>query len=182
MLKSGKLDCKEFLRPRQEFLRASLSKPRPWLARPIYHNVQFVLEHLGRSSEPVERNRLQNIKDLLEKMAKLDNHTTFISAAIDEIFGIMQKQQASLERKLSSLRKQQIHNERLIDELKKTYDSSWKSLRSDLKAQQDVLAIEEELRLTFLKELKIICERHGATPHNHIWWKASNTREKFSYS
>ncbi|KAK6537818.1 hypothetical protein TWF694_010721 [Orbilia ellipsospora] len=173
MLKNGQVQWKGFLQPRQEFLRASVGKAWSWRVRPMYRNIQIVLNYLRDTSVLPDVRRVQNVKDLLERLARLDNHTTLIYAAINEIFETMRSQQRSLEYKLSSLRKDSTTNERLILELKKAYESSWKSLRTDLKAQKDVLAIEEDLRASFMKELKIVFER-GASNSNGSWWKSKN--------
>lgn len=87
----------------------------------------------------------------------------------------MHIQQGSLEKKLAILRKHPAKNEKRMLELKKTYEASWKSLRTDLKAQRDVLAIEEDLRNSFMKELKIGCERNGGNGGSS-WWKGNHSR------
>ncbi|KAK6537025.1 hypothetical protein TWF281_001228 [Arthrobotrys megalospora] len=174
MIKDGRLDLNEFLRPRQQYLRGNLNSSKQWNLRPIYRNVQTVIEHAGRSHACLECRRLQNVKDLLERIAKLDNHTALIYAAINDIFLTMHLQQGSLEKKLSILRKHPAKNEKRMLELKKAYEASWKSLRTDLKAQRDVLAIEEDLRGSFMKELKIACERTGGNGGSS-WWKGNHS-------
>ncbi|EGX47758.1 hypothetical protein AOL_s00083g266 [Orbilia oligospora ATCC 24927] len=176
MMNDGKLDLKEFLQPRQRYLRGILRSPRSWSLRPIYQNVRTVMENSGRSHVSLERRRLQNINDLLERIAKLDNHTASIYTAINDIFLTMHAQQGSLEKRLAVLRKNPAKNERRMLELKKTYEASWKSLRTDLRAQRDVLAIEEDLRNSFMKELKTACERTGGSG-NSSWWKGNHKLE-----
>ncbi|KAF3910083.1 hypothetical protein AA313_de0201339 [Arthrobotrys entomopaga] len=170
MLKNGQVNWREFLQPRQDLLRASIGKAWSWRVRPVYRNVQTVQNHLRSTSAIPDIRRVQDIMDLLERLARLDNHTALIYTAINDIFEIMRSQQRSLEYKLSSLRKDPTANEKLILELKKTYESSWRSLRTDLKAQKDVLAIEEDLRASFMKELKFIFEK-GTGNSNGSWWK-----------
>ncbi|KAK6503566.1 hypothetical protein TWF481_008580 [Arthrobotrys musiformis] len=174
MMNGGKLDFNEFLQPRQQYLRGSLNSSKTWSLRPIYQNVRTVMEHAGRSNTSPERRRLHNTNELLERIAKLDNHTALIYAAINEIFLTMHIQQGTLEKKLAILRRHPAKNEKRMLELKKTYEASWKSLRTDLKAQRDVLAIEEDLRNSFMKELKITCERAGG--NSNSWWKGSHSR------
>ncbi|KAF3201648.1 hypothetical protein TWF679_011266 [Orbilia oligospora] len=131
------------------------------------------MENSGRSHVSLERRRLQNINDLLERIAKLDNHTASIYTAINDIFLTMHAQQGSLEKRLAVLRKNPAKNERRMLELKKTYEANWKSLRTDLRAQRDVLAIEEDLRNSFMKELKTACERTGGSSSSS-WWKGNH--------
>ncbi|KAK6351615.1 hypothetical protein TWF718_004770 [Orbilia javanica] len=171
MMEDGKLDINEFLRPRQNYLRGSLSSWKSWPLRPIYQNVRAVMEYSGRSHACLERRRLQNVNDLLERIAKLDNHTALIYAAINDIFSAMRVQQGSLEKKLAILRRNPAKNEKRMLELKKTYEASWKSLRTDLKAQRDVLTIEEDLRNSFMRDLKIACERNAGGS----WWKGNHS-------
>ncbi|KAK6520657.1 hypothetical protein TWF506_000906 [Arthrobotrys conoides] len=173
MMNDNKLDPNEFLRPRQKYLRGSLNSSRTWSLRPIYQNVRTVMDYSGRSHVSLERRRLQNINDLLERIAKLDNHTALIYTAINEIFLTMHVQQGSLEKKLATLRRHPAKNEKRMLELKKAYEASWKSLRTDLRAQRDVLAIEEDLRSSFMKELKTVCERAGGNSSSS-WWKANH--------
>ncbi|KAF3902397.1 hypothetical protein ABW20_dc0106501 [Dactylellina cionopaga] len=173
MLKNDEFDFREFLMPRQNYLRANMNTYRRWPFYPVYHNVQMVLNHLEQFNAGPGNIKLQDVKDLLEKIAKLDNHTTSIYTAINDIFMIMHLQQQSLEKKLVGLRKQPARNENIILELKKTYEASWRSLRTDLKAQRDVLAIEEDLRDAFMKELKAAWERGGGGGSDS-WWKPNS--------
>ncbi|KAK6361145.1 hypothetical protein TWF730_004889 [Orbilia blumenaviensis] len=168
MMEDGSFDLDEFLQPRQRYLRGCLDFSNSWSLRPIYQNVRTVMDYSGRSHSCLERRRLQNINDLLERIAKLDNHTALIYSAINEIFLTMRLQHGLLERRLSILRRHPAKNERRILQLKQAYEANWKSLRTDLKAQRDVLAIEEDLRSSFMKELKITCERTG---HGWKWWQ-----------
>ncbi|KAJ6260891.1 hypothetical protein Dda_3552 [Drechslerella dactyloides] len=144
MVNNDQLDCKQFLQPRHEYLRQNMNTGEQWL-RPIYQNVQTVMEYSAMLHKATERRQLQEIKELLERIAKLDNHTAAIHATFKDTFQIMHDQKVSLDKELTILKRQPVRDEAGMMNLKSNYEASWKSLQMDLKAQRDVLAIEEDL-------------------------------------
>ncbi|KAF3941672.1 hypothetical protein ABW19_dt0207582 [Dactylella cylindrospora] len=185
LLEHGQLDYISFIRPRQQYLRQNLDNRNKWPKRPIYQNLQTVMDYAQKTSENAEARRLYGIKELLDKIAKLDNHINSIYAAINDVFFTMHHQRVSLEKKLTGLRKNPSKNEGRMEDLRKIYESNFRSLRETLKAQREVLAIEEELRNSFLKELKTVCEKSSSTTaggrhdnHHHghnNWWKRNGS-------
>ncbi|KAK6355332.1 hypothetical protein TWF696_004442 [Orbilia brochopaga] len=170
MLDKDQLDCKQFLQPRHEYLLENIESGSPWL-RPIYQNVQTVMDHSARSHNVKERRDLHNIKDLLGKIAKLDNNSAAIYSSINETFQVLHDQQNLLNMELAILNKHPVENKFRMTDLKSNYEVSWRSLRADLKAQRDILAIQEDIRSSYLKELNTVCEKNPRE-NSFSWWNS----------
>ncbi|KAK6495691.1 hypothetical protein TWF481_002739 [Arthrobotrys musiformis] len=121
------------------------------------------MEHSDRSHASPERRRLRKIKDLLEQIAELDNHISSIYAAINGIFSTMHIQKRTLVKKLAVMRRNPTNKARRVG-LEEAYEAGWEGLRTDLKAQRDALALEEDLRNSLIKELNTLANPFSPPP------------------
>ncbi|KAF3901637.1 hypothetical protein ABW21_db0206753 [Orbilia brochopaga] len=170
ILTNDQLDRKQFLQTRHKYLLANMRTRDPWL-RPIYQNVQTVMEYVARAHDAHEIRELENIKALLGKIAKLDNNIAAIYVTINETFRILHDENALLNKELARISQQPVENEARAIELKNNYQNCRKSLREDVEAQREVLAIQEDFRNSYLKELNTIYERSPGES-SPSWWKS----------